>query len=35
MFEAYKKIDDKYYIKPTKYACDLFKSSLNKFDPFY
>jgi len=33
-FEAYKKDDEKYYIQPTKYACDKFKETLNKFDPF-
>lgn len=35
MFEAYKKEGDKYYIKPTKYACDKIKEYANKFDPFY
>ena len=34
MFEAYKKEADKYYLKPTKYACDKVKETLNKFDPF-
>jgi hypothetical protein len=34
MFEAYKKDWDKYYLKPTKYACDTVKETLNKFDPF-
>lgn len=35
MFEAYKKEGEKYYIKPTKYACDKMKEYANKFDPFY
>jgi len=35
MFEAYKKEGNKYYIKPTKYACDKVKEYANKFDPFY
>lgn len=34
MFEAYKKDGEKYYLKPTKYACDKVKETLNKFDPF-
>ena len=35
LFETYKKDDDKFYIIPTKYSCDLYKATLNKFDPFY
>ncbi len=34
MLEAYKKEWNKYYIKPTKYACDTIKEVSNKFDPF-
>lgn len=34
LFEAYQKKWDKYYIKPTKYACDKLKEISNKFDPF-
>jgi hypothetical protein len=34
MFRAYKKDWDKYYLVPTKYACDKTKELLNKFDPF-
>lgn len=30
---AYKKEDNKYYLKPTKYACDLVKQLNHKFDP--
>ena len=33
IFEPYEKSWDKYYIKPTKYACDSFKKLANKFDP--
>lgn len=35
MLEAYQKEWDNYYLRPTKYACDSFKSFANKFDPFY
>lgn len=34
MFEPYKKDWDKYYLIPTKYACDKVKEFMNKFDPF-
>ncbi len=34
LFKAYKKEGNKYYIIPTKYACDTAKELLNKFDPF-
>lgn len=34
MLEAYKKEWNKYYVKPTKYACDTFKEIAKKFDPF-
>jgi hypothetical protein len=34
MFRAYEKKDNKYYIIPTKYACDELKNFMNKFDPF-
>jgi len=32
LFEAYSKIDNKYYLQPTKYACDLGKMLDNGFD---
>lgn len=35
MFRSYKKIGSKYYIVPTKYACDTMKELSNKFDPFH
>ena len=34
MFKAYKKIGNKYYLIPTKYACDSMKELSGKFDPF-
>ncbi|USN57885.1 MAG: hypothetical protein H6767_06050 [Candidatus Peribacteria bacterium] len=34
MFTAYKKEGEKYYLKPTKYACDSIKELANIFDPF-
>ncbi|QFR38656.1 hypothetical protein A9Q91_00280 [Candidatus Gracilibacteria bacterium 28_42_T64] len=34
MFQAYKKDGDKYYLTPTRYACDSLKELANKFDPF-
>lgn len=34
MFEAYGKVDNKFLLKPTKYACDKMKELSNKFDPF-
>lgn len=34
MFKAYKKLWNRYYIMPTKYACDSMKELANKFDPF-
>jgi len=34
LFSAYKKIDNDYYIIPTKYACDSIKELSNVFDPF-
>lgn len=34
MLEAYKKSWNKYYVKPSKYACDTLKELSNKFDPF-
>ena len=34
MFYVYKKDGDKYYLIPTKYACDKTKELLNTFDPF-
>ncbi|MDD2907857.1 MAG: hypothetical protein PHH98_04400 [Candidatus Gracilibacteria bacterium] len=34
LFEAYNKIGDKYYLRPTKFACDKMKEISNKFDPF-
>ncbi len=34
MFRAYKKQGDRYYVIPTKYACDTIKQLANKFDPF-
>ncbi len=34
MLEAYKKSWNKYYVKPSKYACDTLKEISNKFDPF-
>ena len=33
--EAYNKTWNKYYLKPTKYACDKIKEISNKFDPVY
>lgn len=33
-FTAYKKVDDTYYLIPTKYACDSMKQLQNIFDPF-
>jgi hypothetical protein len=35
MFQAYKKVDNKFYLIPTKYACDRVKEFLNTFDPFH
>lgn len=34
LITAYKKEWEKYYLIPTKYACDEFKKLSNKFDPF-
>ena len=34
LFKAYKKQWEKYYLIPTKYACDTAKQLANKFDPF-
>lgn len=34
LITAYKKEENKYYLKPTKHACDQFKKLANKFDPF-
>ncbi len=34
MFKAYKKDWNKYFLTPTKYACDKYKEILNKFDPW-
>lgn len=34
MLKPYKKEDGKYYLIPTKYACDRVKEFMNKFDPF-
>ncbi len=33
LLEVYKKEKNKYYLKPTKYACNKFKELANKFDP--
>ena len=33
-FRGYKKINNRYYMVPTKYACDILKEYVNKFDPF-
>lgn len=34
MFTAYKKEAEVYSLIPTKYACDIMKDLMNKFDPF-
>jgi len=34
MFKAYKKEGNKYYLVPTKYACDKYKEVMVKFDPW-
>ena len=34
MFEAYKKENNKYFLVPTKYACDKYKELAEKFDPW-
>ena len=34
LFKAYKKVWEKYYLIPTKYACDTAKELAEKFDPF-
>ncbi len=34
MFKPYKKEGDRYYLIPTKYACDTMKELLQRFDPF-
>jgi hypothetical protein len=34
MFEVSGKERNKYYLIPTKYACDKAKELMNKFDPF-
>lgn len=33
LVSAYKKEGNKYFLKPTKFACDSFKEIANKFDP--
>ena len=35
MFTAYKKEENKYYLVPSKYACDTMKEVMNKFDPIH
>lgn len=34
LFKAYSKDWDKYYLTPTKYACDKYKEIISKFDPW-
>jgi len=34
LFRAYKKQGERYYLIPTKYACDTAKQLARKFDPF-
>lgn len=35
LFTAYKKQGERYYIIPTKQACDVMKKAMNTFDPFH